>query len=114
MPEAVAVTLLFSSACPSHEEGLQRLREAARDAGVALRLEVHEVLDDDEAERRRFPGSPTYLIAGADLAPLPEGIPFAAEACRPYSLPDGRIGPLPDRAQLADALRSAAGAERAA
>ncbi len=108
------MTYLYSRACPSHEEGLRRLHEAAGDAGVNLRLSLREVLDDREAERRRFPGSPTYLIRGRDLASPPEGVAFQAEACRAYTLPDGRVGPLPDRAQLADALHRAAQRERAA
>ena len=108
------MTYLYSRSCPSHEEGLRRLHEAAEDAVVDLRLQLREVLDDREAERRRFPGSPTYLIAGQDLASPPEGVAFQAEACRAYALHDGRVGPLPDRSQLADALRRAARQEQAA
>jgi hypothetical protein len=105
VPEAVAVTFLFNHTCPSHEEGLDLLREAADRAGVTLDVEVREVVDDAEAAALRFPGSPTYLIGGRDLADLPEGVPFHAEACRAYRLPGGRIGPLPDLDALVSALK---------
>jgi hypothetical protein len=110
MAAPVPVTYLFNRTCPSHEEGLALLRRAAERAGVALALSVREVADDAEAAHLRFPGSPTYLVAGVDVADAPAGVPFAAEACRAYTRPDGRVGPLPAARTLEDALRTAAGA----
>jgi hypothetical protein len=71
-------------------------------------VEEVEVLDDADAQARRFPGSPTYLIAGADRIPALDEGDFQAEACRIYRLPGGRMGPLPDIDDLAGALASAA------
>lgn len=107
--DRLPATYLFSRACPSHDEGLALLRAAAADAGVALDLEVVEVTDDGHAARVGFPGSPTYLLDGADPFP-PEGPPHApaADACRAYPRPAGRIGPLPHRDDLAAAVRGAA------
>jgi hypothetical protein len=106
VPRDVAVTFLFNETCPSHEEALDLLKEAAHRADVRLNLEVREVVDDAEAAALRFPGSPTYLIEGRDLAELPEGVPFRAEACRAYRLPGGRVGPLPHLDALVSALRT--------
>ncbi|HEY6891787.1 MAG TPA: hypothetical protein VI300_28555 [Solirubrobacter sp.] len=109
MSDEVTVTYLFSRECPSHDEGLDLLREAAAATGVDVRVDAVEVRDDAQAERLRFPGSPTYLVAGGD--------PFAAEepahafrwdACRAYRAADGRIGPLPAREALEAALLEAA------
>ena len=107
-PGAVAVTYWFSRSCPSHEEGLELLRAAARAEGVELDLEIVEVLGDAQAQRSGFPGSPTYLVEGRDPFPReePGGAP-TADACRAYARPGGRIGPLPHRDDLAAALRSA-------
>jgi len=102
------VTYLWNAACPSHREGLALLRRAAGEAGVDLALTEHEVRSDDEARTLRFPGSPTYLVAGRDVAPAPAGVPFAAEGCRAYTRPDGRIGPLPAAETLVAALAAAA------
>ena len=109
VPGRLAATYLYSRECPSHEEGLRLLREAAAAQEVELELEVVEVRDDRDAEARGFPGSPTYLLAGRDPFPL-EGGGHAprADACRAYALPGGRIGPLPHPDDLAEALRSAA------
>ena len=101
------MTLLYNATCPSHEAGRALLDAAAEAAGVALAVEEREVREDAEAEALRFPGSPTYLAAGADLLPGAEG-PFRWDACRAYPGPDGRIAPLPALEQLADALRAAA------
>lgn len=108
MPAAVPVRYLFNRECPSHDEGLALLGRAAASAGVTLAVDVHEVADDDEARALRFPGSPTYLVAGRDVAAPPEGVPFAAGSCRAYTRPDGRTGPLPAVETLAAALRAAA------
>jgi len=105
----VAVRYLFNRTCPSHEAGLELLLRAGRAAGVAIDLEVHEVTADEEAERLRFGGSPTYLVAGRDIAALPQDVPFAAESCRAYRLQGGRIGPLPDIDDLVAALAAAEG-----
>jgi hypothetical protein len=100
----VPVMYLFSRACPSHAEGLELLRRAGREAGVELDITVREVLDDAEAERLRFPGSPTYLLRGVDVAPPPTGVPYRVDACRAYERPGGRIGPLPHLDDLVAAL----------
>lgn len=111
MTAAVPVTYLFCRECPSYDAGLRLLREAAGVAGVTLDLTVHEVRDDQDARARAFPGSPTYLVAGTDIADPPEGVPYAASSCRAYVRPDGRVGPLPDIRRLVDALRRAGGAD---
>ena len=109
MSRPVTVTYLFSRECPSHDEGLDLLHDAAATAGVAVRVEAVEVEDDAQAERLRFPGSPTYLVGGDD--PFTTEGPAHAyrwDACRAYRTPDGRVGPLPAREDLAAALLQAA------
>jgi hypothetical protein len=110
--DRLAVSFLFSRECPSHEEGLALLRDAAREAGVTLDLSVVEVVSDEQAVALRFPGSPTYLVGAED--PFPPAAPehaFQFDACRAYARPGGRIGPLPHHDDLVAALR--AGRERA-
>ncbi len=108
-PGRLPVTYLFSRACPSHEEGLEVLREAARAGGVEVNVEVVEVLSDEDAARLGFPGSPTYLAGGRDLFPREDlGHAPTADACRAYARPGGRVGPLPHPDDVAAALREAA------
>jgi hypothetical protein len=108
-PVRLRVSYVFSRECPSHGEGLELLREAAELAGVPVAVESVEVKGDDQAEALGFIGSPTYLAAGRDLLPA-EGAAHAprADACRAYARSGGRVGPLPDVADLAGALQAAA------
>jgi len=107
-PDRLSVRLLFSRACPSHEEALALLHAAARDAGVEMDLSVVEVVSDAQARELAFPGSPTYLIGADDpFAPVSPGHDFQHDACRAYARPGGRIGPLPHHDDLVAALRAA-------
>jgi hypothetical protein len=108
VPEAISVVYLFSRSCPSHEEGLDVLHEAARAAGRDLDVRVREVRDDAEAEALAFPGSPTYLVEGRDPFPPPADAVHRADSCRAYERPGGRVGPLPHVRDLAQALAGAA------
>jgi hypothetical protein len=110
-PTLVEVTSLFSRECPSHEDGRNLIDAAASAAGVPVAVRVVEVTSDAQAEDISFPGSPTYLIDGADLAAADPDMPRRIEVCRAYELSDGRIGPLPELTQLAAALGEA-GARR--
>ncbi|MGE0026934.1 MAG: hypothetical protein AB7O78_08120 [Thermoleophilia bacterium] len=111
MSRPVTVTYLFSRECPSHDEGLDLLRQAAATAGVDVRVDAVEVTDDAQAERLRFPGSPTYLVGGGDpFAPEGPAHAFRWDACRAYRTPDGRVGPLPAREELEAALAAEAAA----
>ena len=65
-------------------------------------VELREVLDDEQAERERFPGSPTIRVDGADV--VPRGGNAIGLACRVYRLRDGRPSPTPDLTDLREAL----------
>jgi hypothetical protein len=103
---SVGVELLWWRGCPSWERALQILRAEMKAAGLDPgTIEVTEIEADAEAERRDFPGSPTIRIDGRDIQPVgptePRGL-----TCRVYHLRDGRISPLPDPADVRDALRA--------
>jgi hypothetical protein len=105
----LTVTYQFSRSCPSHDEGLELLREAARASGIELEVEAVEVRTDEQAARLGFAGSPTYLLAGRDPFPREEdGALPTPDTCRVYVRPGGRAGPLPHLDDLAAALREAA------
>lgn len=88
---------------------MELVREEMGAAGLdPEQLEVREVGTDMEAQRERFVGSPTIRIDGRDVQD--PGEEPAGLTCRVYRLRDGRISPLPDRADLRDALRSASAA----
>jgi hypothetical protein len=98
------IELLFWEGCPSYPEALALLEEVLEERGVATPVELLEVHTQDEAEQLRFPGSPTIRVDGRDVDPAGSDSPPAL-TCRIYLLPDGRVSPVPSRAQLEEALR---------
>jgi hypothetical protein len=93
---------LWWRGCPSWERALAELREKMGALGLDPgSVAVREVATDDAADREEFVGSPTIRIDGRDVQPttMPTGL-----ACRVYRLRDGRVSPLPDRADVRDAL----------
>jgi hypothetical protein len=98
------IELLYWRECPSYPEAQQLLAEVLAARGVGERVEVREVTSEEEAERERFPGSPTIRVDGRDIDPRGASAPPSL-ACRIYHLPDGRVSPVPSREQLEEALR---------
>ena len=99
------VELLWWQGCPSHERAAELLSLALAelhrgDVAVVRR----EVTTDEEATRLKFAGSPTFQVGRRDLFP---GDAAPALTCRIYRGPDGRVSPLPDRAELTARLREA-------
>ncbi len=103
------ITFLYFEDCPSHEAALARLRQVMAEEGVQAEIEIVKVETDEQAQSRHFVGSPTILIDGQDIDPLPAGIQYAL-TCRAYQLEDGRISPLPPADMIRRALRKAVNA----
>jgi hypothetical protein len=100
------VELLFWEGCPSHPQALADLREAMAELGLEPDLiEVREVDTDERAASERFVGSPTIRVDGVDVQD--PGEEPAGLTCRIYHRRDGRISPLPDPADVRDALQNA-------
>ena len=108
----MTVELLWWEGCPSYERALQDLRAALSEEGLDPEsVEVRHIDSDEQAERERFPGSPTIRIDGADVLPAGEPEPFGL-ACRVYRLRDGSPSPIPDPHDLRDAIRRARAHDR--
>ena len=103
MAEQPKVELLWWSGCPSWEQALAGLRAQMDELGLDPgSVEVREVGDREGAERERFVGSPTIRIDERDVQD--PGREPAGLTCRVYRMRDGRISPLPDPADVRDAL----------
>jgi hypothetical protein len=100
------VELLFWDGCPSHPQALADLRAAMAELGLDPdAIVVREVDTDAGAANERFVGSPTIRIDGVDVQD--PGDEPAALTCRVYHRRDGRISPVPDPADVRDALHDA-------
>lgn len=98
------IEFLFWEDCPSHPQAMERLREVMAELGVDVVIEQIEVLTDEDAERLKFPGSPTIRIDGVDIDPAGAMQMGAALTCRVYRLEDGRFSPVPSKEMIRQAL----------
>lgn len=99
------IRLQYFEGCPSWETTAERL-QTILDEGHQATV-VHEVVPDHAtAEARRFTGSPTVLIDGAD--PFPDGSRPIGLSCRVYRTEAGLEGS-PSLEQLRSAIVDAAG-----
>jgi hypothetical protein len=87
----VVIELLVVPDCPNEAAALTVLQEAAESAGLERVPVTVTVIDSsEEAQRRRFLGSPTFLIDGVDPFAVP-GAPTGL-TCRVYATADGPSG----------------------
>ncbi len=97
------VELLYWEGCPSYPEARELLADVLAAGGVETEIRMREVTTNAEAEQLGFPGSPTIRIDGQDVDSAgSESRPSLS--CRVYRLPDGRVSPIPSRADLEAAL----------
>lgn len=93
------VELLYFEGCPTYRKVEKTLREVLSEAGTEVEMELIAVNTDEEAERLRFPGSPTIRVDGRDLFPIPGRASYAL-GCRTYATPEGLKGyPIPEMIQ---------------
>lgn len=103
---APRIEFLWWEGCASHRQALAELQAELEAVGLDPKsVEDVEIENDSDAEAMLFVGSPTIRIDGKDVADAGDDQP--ALTCRAYRLRDGRISPLPDRADLRVALGAA-------
>ena len=97
------IELLYFDGCPSYRRAEKTLREVLVEQGLETALKLVAVNNDEEAQRLRFPGSPTIRVDGQDLFPVPQRASYAL-GCRTYATPEGLKG-FPTAEMLREALR---------
>jgi hypothetical protein len=98
------IEFLYWEGCPSHPEALELLRAVLADNDLTTEVEIREVETYEEAQALAFPGSPTIRFDGRDVDPDGAARTQPGLSCRIYWLPDGRVSPVPSRAQIEEAL----------
>ena len=88
------IQFLYFEDCPSHDDALERLRGVMREEGVKVDIEIIKVETEQQAQELKFIGSPTILVDGQDIVPVPPDSRYYL-SCRIYQLEDGRFSPLP-------------------
>jgi len=93
------IQFLYYEDCPSHDEALEQLKEVLNEEGVQAEIEIIKVETERQAQELKFIGSPTILIEGQDIVPVPPDSRYYL-SCRVYQLEDGRFSPLPSREMI--------------
>ena len=79
------IQVLYFEGCPNHDATVALARNVLSELGIPEEVEEVEVHDDEDAQRLRFPGSPTVRVNGVDIEPdMPSRTHFAL-ACRTYA-----------------------------
>jgi len=85
------VEVLHFDGCPTYRATEKTLRGVLVREDVEADVELVAVNTDEEAQRLRFPGSPTIRVDGEDLFPVPERVGYPL-GCRMYATPEGLRG----------------------
>ncbi len=96
------IEVLYFDGCPSYRIAEKTLREVLAEKGIETEVNVVAINNDEEAQRLRFPGSPTIRVDGQDLFPAPQRASYAL-GCRTYATPEGLKGS-PTAEMLREAL----------
>jgi hypothetical protein len=84
------IQLLYFDGCPSWQDGLKNLETVLQELNIDTPIEIIKVLDDENAARMKFLGSPSFLVDGRDL--WHEDRESYSLSCRVYSTPAGIRG----------------------
>ena len=85
------VEILYFDGCPTYVAADEAVREVLSDEDIEAGVELVAVNTNQEAQRLRFPGSPTIRVDGRDPFPVPERTGYAL-GCRMYATPEGLKG----------------------
>ena len=100
------IELLYFEGCPSYRVAADRLREVLAEAQVRDPIGMIEITTETDAQRWRFPGSPTIRFDGVD--PFEHGETDFGMECRVYLTPDGLRG-WPTKDMLRAAVKDVTG-----
>jgi len=84
------IELFYFNGCPSWETGLKNLEAALQEEDLSASVEMIKVVDDSDATRLKFLGSPHFRVDGQDL--WPEERELYSLSCRVYPTPEGIKG----------------------
>ena len=102
----MTVELLYLPGCPHHHQTSGLICKVLSEHGLRARFTETAIANLEEAQRRRFPGSPTVRVNGRDIEGGPNKPLAVGFACRTYWV-DGKPQGVPPRAWLEDAIRAA-------
>ncbi len=97
------VEILFFAGCPNHAPTVQLAREVLSELGLDAEIREIPVETSEDAEARRFVGSPSVRVNGKDIELDAQTRTDFGLSCRMYE-----SGGVPPKELLIEALREAA------
>jgi hypothetical protein len=85
------IEILYFDGCPTYRAAEETLRGMLAEQGIEAEVELVAVNTEEEAQRLRFPGSPTIRVDDRDLFPVAVRAGYAL-GCRMYATPEGLKG----------------------
>jgi hypothetical protein len=67
MTHNLKIQLPYFDGCPSWQSGLKNLHAALKANGLDKSVEPVQVMDNDDAARKRFLGSPSFRVNGLHI-----------------------------------------------
>lgn len=100
----MTIELFYFFACPSYRKALDNIHEALRAEGLSAAVLTTRVVSDEDAQAKRFIGSPTVRIDGVDVEGPQADRNGYGFGCRVYSA-GGRLSAWPSVETIRAALR---------
>ncbi len=97
------IEVLYFDGCPNHERTLAEVDRLVDELDIDTDVRAIRVVDAEDAERKRFLGSPTVRVDGIDVEPGAAERTDYVLACRIYRTSEGYAGE-PDEAWLRTAV----------
>src|SRR5215831_6007471 len=78
------IDILYFEGCPNHTPTVERVKQIAAEMGLTVPVREVPITTPEEAEQRRFLGSPTVLVNGVDIDPHASQQAYYGLSCRMY------------------------------
>ena len=78
------VDILYVEGCLNHVPTVTRVKQIAADVGLNIPVTEVPITTLEEAQQRRFLGSPTVLVNGVDIEPHARQQMYYGLSCRVY------------------------------
>ena len=78
------IDILYFEGCPNHAPTVARVKQIAAEMGLTVPVTEVQITTSEEAQQRRFLGSPTVLVNGVDIDPNARQRASSEFSCRVY------------------------------
>ncbi|MGB9721568.1 MAG: DF family (seleno)protein [bacterium] len=99
------IRFLYFKGCPNAEPALELLKQIIQENGLNEKIEVIEIITEQDAQKYNFLGSPSIQINGLDIEKEKRNDP-PVFGCRIYKTKDGYSG-VPPKDMIINALTQA-------